>query len=105
MPGAIAWLLGTFGVEEPVESIAKELQDRKAMARYFPKGVLGEESEIDGAAVLSDIVSEKTKATQAYSKTRDGVALTRWILDRQPELLAPVAAQIRRKLLREDPGK
>jgi predicted ATPase len=101
VPEAIAWLLGTFGIEETAESIEADLRCRKATAGYFPRGEMGKESEINGARVLHDIVSERTNGTHAYSKTRDGLALSRWILDHQPALLTPVSDLIGRSLLRD----
>ena len=52
--------------------------------------------EIDGAAVLKSIFSELSEATLEFRKTRDVQILIDWILENDPEYLAPLRDCLRK---------
>ena len=52
--------------------------------------------EIDGAAVLKSIFSELSEATLEFRKTRDVPILIDWLLENEPEYLAPLRICLRK---------
>ena len=52
-------------------------------------------SELDAAAVLTAVFSELSESTLEFRKTRDVPTLVAWILENDPEYLAPLRLCLR----------
>jgi len=59
-------------------------------------------SEVDAPRLLAAMFQELSETREAFSKTRDSVALTVWLLENAPEALREVAELIRAKLLPQE---
>lgn len=99
-PGAIASTLSSHGITVSVESVTTDLASCRADPAYYPRRDTSDSTSIDGAAVLRDLFATLSDSKLEYSKVRDGVALTTWLLEHDPDALAPVAALLRAKLVR-----
>ncbi|MDM0015097.1 AAA family ATPase [Variovorax sp. J22P168] len=79
--------IGAFFTVSQIESTLAELvpnQDPEVL------------EDIDGAAVLSELFSSISEATQEFRKTRDVPALVTWLLENKPESLTALKASLRR---------
>jgi len=80
------------------------LNEARQEKSYFPKNVSNNnliahpwvDMHIDGARVLKDIFSKLSESRVEFSKTRDSVKLTEWLILNQPESLEEIS-----KLLNE----
>jgi hypothetical protein len=79
-----------------INALLDEARQKKA---YFPKNVSNNnlldhhwvDMHIDGARVLKDIFSKLSESRVEFSKTRDSVKLTEWLILNQPESLEEIS--------------
>ncbi len=57
--------------------------------------LLGNLTEVDGAAALKRAFSELSESRQEFRKTRDVPTITNWIIENHPERLAPLVGCLR----------
>ncbi len=98
VPGAIASALSSRGITIPPEHVAEDLTARRGNPAYYPRGDTSDPTSIDGAAVLRDLFATLSYSRLEYTKIRDGVALTTWLLDHEADALGEVATLLREKL-------
>ena len=101
VPGAMSSALQALGVTLSLDRATAELAARRGDPRYYPGGDASDPSAIDGAALLDDLFSALSEGKQRYAKIRDGLALTTWLIEHEPDALAAVAALLRAKLAPE----
>lgn len=98
VPEAVAAVLEARGVEAPVASVSADLSKRRADPRYFPRGDAFDATSIDGAAVLRDVFHAFSGGTHEYAKVRDGLDLTKWLVEHDADALSPVTELLCEKL-------
>jgi AAA15 family ATPase/GTPase len=75
------------------------LDEARQEKSYFPKNVLNKnllerhwvDMNIDGARVLKDIFSKLSESRVEFSKTRDSLKITEWLILNQPEALEEIS--------------
>lgn len=76
------------------------LNQKRQEKVYFPKNTSSSnfsdngwiDENIDGAKLLKDIFSELSETRVEFSKTRDSVKLTEWLISNQPEFLEEISS-------------
>lgn len=98
-PDAIAHVLGSRDIAVPPERVAEDLSARRENPGYYPRPDTSDPTSIHGGQVLRDLFATLSDSRLEYAKVRDGVALTKWLLEHDPDALSPVAALLRAKLV------
>jgi hypothetical protein len=95
--GAIASYLNSVGVQVSAAEIGAYLDEvigRDADKRLYPRGCAGEPRDcVHAANVIEETIAHFAQDTVDYKGNKRAIALhlTRWLLEHEPENLAPVA--------------
>ncbi len=85
-PLAISVTLKNLGVKASATDVIKLLPPPSAELDY---------SDINSSAILENVFSTLSHATHEFRKTRDVPTLVNWILENEPEFLAPLRTHLR----------
>lgn len=86
--GAITHLFAALGIYVESERVTEALVQNL-------NGLSLDSSSVDGAKILSAIVSSLSDATQEFRKTRDVPELVDWLLTNEPDFLNPLRTCLR----------
>lgn len=86
-PSAIAATLSALGTKTTPAKVSELLENSSDFQDY---------SSVDGAALLAQIFSKLSETAHEFRKTRDVPALVNWILENEPEFLAPLRTHLRK---------
>ena len=78
------------------QAIAEDIVHDAICKALGLKDLSGEFLEVDGAAALNQVFSELSGTSHEFRKTRDAPTLVSWILEHDPEHLAPLRACLRK---------
>lgn len=110
-PEAIAHALNALDPERPAPIAPADIEAwigrRRWEAKYFEQLPTAQEQASDpaqgyavwhrlvhGAKLLKDAFSDLTETRVSYTKTRDSVTLTAWLLEHRPEALSEIRAML-----------